>query len=45
MFLWIKALHIAAIVAWVSGLLMLALMMRVLATAPARGCVKTLLAI
>lgn len=35
MFLWIKALHIAAIVTWVSGLLLLALLTRVLATAPA----------
>ena len=35
MLLWIKALHIAAIVTWVSGLLLLALLTRVLATAPA----------
>ena len=34
-FLWIKALHIAAVVTWVAGLLMLSLLLSVLATAPA----------
>ncbi len=34
MFLWIKALHIAAIVTWVSGLLMLALLTSALVNAP-----------
>lgn len=34
-FLWVKAMHIAAVVTWVAGLLMLALLLSVLATAPA----------
>lgn len=34
MFLWVKALHIVAVVTWVSGLLMLALLLSILATAP-----------
>jgi protoporphyrinogen IX oxidase len=33
-FLWIKALHVAAVVAWLGGLLMLSLMLGALATAP-----------
>jgi len=34
-FLWIKALHVAAVVTWVAGLLMLSLVLSILATAPA----------
>lgn len=33
-FLWIKALHVAAVVAWVGGLLVLSLVLGSLATAP-----------